>query len=449
MRTPRLMLPLALLLLALPSWASSNAASTQTLLWVMLILLLARFSSLIERIGQPAVLGELLAGVALGNLALAGLPGLDQVHTDPVIRFLAELGVVILLFQIGLESNLQSMKQVGGRAFAVATVGVVVPFALGTLLIGPWLLPQAGLMAHLFLGAALTATSVGITGRVFRDAQALHTQEARIVLGAAVIDDVMGLVILAVVAGLAKPGSVDALEIARVSAVALLFLIAAVVLGRWLTPLISRFMASIHSGPAMQFTLLISFCLGFAWLSAAAGLAPIVGAFAAGLILDASYLSRFEAEMIRHEVHKVVLNHGAALEQEVDHILNQHAEHRPMRLMEPIGYLLTPIFFVVTGMQVKLDVFSQPHTLLLTALILLVAIVGKLCAGLAAGKSDRWLVGWGMVPRGEVGLIFAQMGKSIGALNDELYSVIVLVVVLSTLVTPPLLAWRLKGSATY
>ena len=118
-----------------------------------------------------------------------------------------------------------------------------------------------------------------------------------------------------------------------------------------------------------------------------------------------------------------------------------------MRLMEPIGYLLTPIFFVVTGMQVKLDVFSQPHTLLLTALILLVAIVGKLCAGLAAGKSDGWLVGWGMVPRGEVGLIFAQMGKSIGALNDELYSVIVLVVVLSTLVTPPLLAWRLKGSA--
>ncbi len=432
------------LFVALPAFASAEEGTAQTFLWIMVILLLARLFSLVERIGQPAVLGELLVGVLLGNLALIGYGGVEPLKHDAILGFLAQLGVVILLFQIGLESNLQAMGQVGMRAFWVAVVGVIVPFALGTLLVGPWLMPQAPHIAHLFLGAALTATSVGITGRVFKDANALHLPEARIVLGAAVIDDVLGLIILAVVAGLAKTGSINAWDITRVSLLSLAFLVGAIGIGRVVTPLISRFMASVHPGTAMQFTFLISLCLAFAYLAHLVGLAPIVGAFAGGLILDASYLSRFEADMIKHEVQKLAFNRDAELEQEVNTLLDQHAAHRPMQLMEPIGYLLTPLFFVFTGMQVKLDVFANPHTLLLSTLILVIAIVGKLASGLVAGKVDKWLVGFGMVPRGEVGLIFAQMGKAIGAIDDEIYSVVVMVVVLSTLVTPPILARLLK-----
>ena len=173
-----------------------------TFLWIAVILIIAKTSSFIERIGQPPVLGELIAGVVVGNLALLGINVFEPIKRDPIIAFLAELGVVILLFQIGLESNIQKMRAVGMRAFLVAIVGVIAPFILGTYVAGPLLLPSLNFNAYLFLGATLTATSVGITARVFRDLGKLQTKEAQIVLGAAVIDDVLGLVILGVISAI-------------------------------------------------------------------------------------------------------------------------------------------------------------------------------------------------------------------------------------------------------
>src|SRR3989344_6385511 len=204
-RSLRTALPFILLLIlwSQRAGASEEAGSTivhsyaSTLFWMAILLLFAKLASLVEKIGQPSVLGELVIGVVLGNLALLGFTAFEAAEADPLIRFLSELGVIILLFQIGLESNIQKMAKVGIPAFIVAVIGVVVPFLLGTCIVGPFLMPGLEANAYLFLGAALTATSVGITARVFKDLGKLQTPEAQIVLGAAVIDDVIGLIILA------------------------------------------------------------------------------------------------------------------------------------------------------------------------------------------------------------------------------------------------------------
>ena len=198
--------------------AAGSAAAGQTFLWLAIILFLARLSSLVEKAGIPGVLGELLMGVALGNLSLLGFGFFDKVGEDATLLVFAELGVVILLFQIGLETTVAELAKVGARALAVAVVGVAVPFVLGTFVVGPLLLPGLDFKAYLFVGATLCATSVGITGRVFRDAKRLESPEARIVLGAAVIDDVLGLVILAVVTGFVQSGTVSARDVAIIVA---------------------------------------------------------------------------------------------------------------------------------------------------------------------------------------------------------------------------------------
>jgi len=412
------------------------------------ILIMAKISSLIERLGQPSVLGELVIGVVMGNLALLGIHIFEPIKHDAIISFLSELGVVVLLFQIGLESNIDKMKKVGLRAFLVACVGVVAPFVLGTYIVGPWVLPGLTPTAYLFLGAALTATSVGITARVFQDLKKLQIPEAQIVLGAAVIDDVLGLIILAIVSAIATIGSVSLGVIGWITAKAILFLVGSIVLGQLLAPLLGKFFAKIHTGVGMKFTLAISFGLVFAFLAQKIGLAPIVGAFAAGLILDPVHFSYFKDPHIVKDVRDAVSGFDEDVKHKVLEAVEPHAERHIEDLIQPLGMFLVPIFFVVTGMNVKLEtMFNVP--ILLTALaITAVAFVGKIVSGLAAGKVNKAIVGFGMIPRGEVGLIFAMIGKNLNVISDEIFSVIIIMVILTTLLTPPILTVLLKRIKT-
>lgn len=415
-----------------------------TLLWIAILLLAAKLSGLVERVGQPSVLGELVIGVVLGNLTLIGIGLFEPVTADPILGFLAELGVVILLFQIGLESNLADMGRVGPRALAVAIVGVILPFVLGTWVVGPWLLPGLDFNAYLFLGAALTATSVGITARVFRDLGALQTAEARIVLGAAVIDDVLGLIILAVVSAIVTAGMVTAGAVGIIVAKAIAFLVGAIVLGQALAPRLGRLFSRIHTGMGMKLTLALVFALTFAYVAGLIGLAPIVGAFAAGLVLDAVHFREFEEPEMVSEVRAALGAEDAAGHAAIDPILLRYSHKHVEDLIEPLAHLLVPLFFVLTGMRVNLEaLFDLP--VLLTALgITVVAIIGKIATGLVAGEVDRWVVGWGMVPRGEVGLIFATIGAQLGVLPDREFAVIVIMVILTTLVAPPMLTLMLR-----
>lgn len=427
------------------AWAGTDAAHHATLLlWVGVILIVARIGSLVQRVGQPAVLGELVAGIVLGNLGLLGWSGPAAMAADPIVAFLAELGVVVLLFQIGLESNVQQMLAVGARAMAVAVVGVVVPFLIGTVLVGPWLLPGLGRNAYLFIGAALTATSVGITGRVFRDLGHLQRPEARIVLGAAVIDDVLGLVILAVVSAIVTTGSVDPGTVAVIVVEAVVFLIGAIVIGRAAAPRLSRLFARIHGGAGMKLALALSLCMLFAWIAAQIGLAPIVGAFAAGLVLDDVVFRDYDLAPLEVDVRAAVSAADGGTRAQVETVLDAHRSRHLEDLVAPVGHLLVPFFFVVTGMQVRLDLLADPGTLAVAAVLTVAAVAGKIVAGAVAGPVDRWLVGWGMVPRGEVGLIFAATGMAMGVVSTAVFSIIVIVVLATTLVTPPVLARLLR-----
>ena len=418
-----------LILAAAPSWASGGAERADPVaavaLWLAVILIVAKLGGdLAVRFGQPAVLGELFAGVVLGNLRLVGLGGAVAIENDPSIDMLSRLGVLILLFEVGLESTVAQMLEVGASSFLVATTGVVAPFALGWG-VGAWLLPQHTWYVHAYLGATLCATSVGITARVLQDLGRSKSREARIVLGAAVIDDVLGLVVLAVVTGIItaadQGGSLSYGAVAGILTKAVVFLNGSLVLGAYLSPKLFDLAAKLRARDVLL-AVGLAFCFALSWLAGAIGLAPIVGAFAAGLILEALHYRRF-----------------------VD-----RGEHSLEDLIHPISAFLVPVFFVVMGVRTDLSVFADPGVLALAAVLTAAAVIGKqACAAAVVDRGvDRLSVGIGMVPRGEVGLIFANIGLSLAIRGERIidastYSAVVMMVIVTTLVTPPALKWSL------
>ncbi len=410
---------------------------TPLLLAISVVLLAAKVGGdLMMRIKQPAVLGELLVGVVLGNLVLFGYDGLEFLrpvgdHGHAVVSetrqlvattldMLARIGVILLLFEVGLESNLNDMRRVGTVSLVVAVLGVVTPMLLGWG-VSRWLLPDHSWHVHLFVGATLCATSVGITARVLKDIGKTDTREAKVILGAAVIDDVLGLVVLAVVQAIIVKGTASPLEVALIIGKALAFLVGSFVLGEWLSPRLFGVAAKLRVHGMLVITGLV-FCFLMSWFASFVGLAPIVGAFAAGLILDERHYASLHARDER------------SLED----------------LVLPITTLLVPIFFVMMGFQVDLQSFMDPVVLVLAACITIAAIIGKQACSLGVtGGIDRLTVGFGMIPRGEVGLIFAAIGQGLMSggkpvIDTAVYTAIVVMVMVTTLVTPPLLAWSFR-----
>lgn len=400
------------------------------LLGVAVILLVAKLGGeLFERIKQPAVLGELIAGIILGNLVLFGFTAAEPLKTNEIIAALAEIGVIILLFEVGLESNLGEMLEVGWSSLLVAVAGVIVPFFLGWA-VAAYFLPDESRLVHIFIGATLCATSVGITARVLKDLGRLQTRESRIILGAAVIDDVLGLLILAVVAGaIQSMGTGTALSLMDVGIIAgkaTAFLLGAMAVGHFVMPHIFRG-AGRFGSRGVLLALSLAFCFFLAWVAAKVGLAPIVGAFAAGLVLDEVHFSFFEKK----------------------------GKHDLQELLIPVSTVLVPIFFVLMGLRVDLRAFARVELLGFAAVLTIAAIIGKQICSLAVAERglNRFAIGLGMIPRGEVGLIFAGIGATLmlpnaqgvneRVISADTFGVIVIMVIVTTLVTPPALKWAM------
>jgi Kef-type K+ transport system membrane component KefB len=419
-----------LLVIAMPALVAAAGADAHPrfgpILFSLAVLVVsAKVGGLLaERWHQPAVLGELLAGIALAHL----LPlffepeRLAFIRADPTLRLLAEVGVLILLFDVGLEADLRALARVGPSSALVALIGVMVPIGLGWSA-ALWLLPESPLVVHLFVGAALSATSVGITARVLRDLGALHRPEGQIILGAALLDDILGLIVLAVVTGIATAAAGgEALSGAAIGGIllrALLFLGISVGLGHFLSNPLVRVVAR-TGHPEVMLVLGLALCFTLAFVAERVGLADIIGAFAAGLLLDP-------------------YGRGVRTRQE-DATLAE--------LLHPLSSLFVPLFFVVMGIQVDLGSLANLPALGFGLVLILCAFAGKLaCAlGVLTGGVSRLAVAIGMIPRGEVGLIFAGIGTTVTLagqplLSPSLFSAVVLMVLVTTLVTPVGLGW--------
>ncbi|WP_448533909.1 cation:proton antiporter [Parathermosynechococcus lividus] len=396
------------------------------------------------RINFPPVLGELVGGVAVGISVLHLLVFSEGAVTEPsvlttfiqqtagmdgtvasvvastaseVISVLSEIGVMILLFEIGLESDLQGLLKVGPQAAVVAIVGVVAPFTAGTL--GLVTLFHVDLVPAIFAGAALTATSIGITAKVLAEIQRLTSREGQIIIGAAVLDDILGIIVLAVVASLAKTGTVEVSNVIYLILSSVVFLVGSVVLGRLLSPFFLGMVDRLTTrGSLLIPSLIFAFVLGY--VAVILQLEAILGAFTAGLVLG-------ETEK-RRELEEQIL---------------------------PIADMLVPVFFVCVGARTDISVLNplEPENragLIIASFLVVVAIIGKVVTGATVfGQPgiNRWAIGIGMVPRGEVGLIFAAVGSASGVLSKSLEAGIIVMVILTTFLAPPLLRLVFKPQA--
>jgi Kef-type K+ transport system membrane component KefB len=426
---------------------------------ILFFAVLGRFGA--RKLGQPSVLGELIMGVILGNVAylygvdiilvlregtavfemvqqvLAGrtleAAALATLDGDAAQRLLAifqgphgsqmlavaqtvdifsRYGVIFLLFLVGLETSVQEMRKVGGDSIRVAIVGVALPFVLG-FGAARLLMPELSISVDLFVAATLGATSVGITARVLQDLGRSQSRESHIILGAAVMDDILGLVMLAIVSGIIVSGGVALGNVVSIIALALLFLVSALVLGPYFLDFTINLVRRLDLIEAKMFISFL-FVMVLAWLANLVGLATIVGAFTAGLILHDAYFKHWG----RADEHQFSIKD----------------------LIMPLEVILVPIFFVLMGIQVKLESFFDWHVVTMAGGLLVAAVIGKIASGLVTGRGvNKFAVGIGMMPRGEVGLIFASIGKSLGVISDALFSAVVLMVIVTTLATPPLL----------
>lgn len=419
-----------------------------------------------RRLHQPGVLGELLMGVLLGNIAylcgshlivilregssifdvvktmLAGVPlpqAVSSVITNPyyahqvtdaltspkgteyikiayTVDIFSRFGVIFLLFMVGLESSFQELKRTGLESINVAVIGVLAPMLLG-FGVAYVLMPNNSFQADLFIAATLCATSIGITARVLSEMNKIRTREARTILGAAMLDDILGLIILAVVSSIVIQGVVDLNVVGHIVVSSLVFFGLVIYLGPFVVTWLVHFFRFLQPWESKLFISFL-FIMTLSWLAAYVQLAAIIGAFAAGIVLHDGYFKL-------HEPH--------------------HAqEYRTIQhLMSPLESILAPLFFMVIGIQVKLETFANWHVIGLGLGLVVAAIIGKLISGIgASSKDDRVLIGIGMLPRGEVGLVFASIGRTLGVISDDLFSAVVFMVIVTTFIAPPLLKAR-------
>lgn len=381
------------------------------LLQLVLILFFARvFGDIAVRLQAPAVIGELLAGVVIGPSLL------NLVQPSEPVHLLAQIGIILLLFEVGIETDIGRLVGAGGKAFIVAIVGVTAPFILGFLL--SFYIFDFSFLASLFVASTLTATSIGITLRVLADVKKQSTPEAQVILGAAVIDDIIGIILLSLLYEFTQDGRVEWMDAGKVLIFIVIFFILAPILAKVASYVIKKW-GDRNENPGLIPTLIVSLILLFAWTAHQLGAPELLGGFAAGLALSRQFFLPF----------------GAFLHESKDF------SHRVEKEMKPIVHLFTPIFFVAIGLSLDLKVidWSSSTLWMMTGSLLVVAVIGKLISGFALIKDTRFIkiaVGISMIPRGEVGLIFAEVGQQAKVFDNTVYAVIILVIAITTLVAP-------------
>ncbi|CUT17323.1 MULTISPECIES: cation:proton antiporter [Candidatus Ichthyocystis] len=421
---------------------SKNILSFMTM--ALLLLITQLLASFVGKFRLPSVSAEMFVGICLGNFSLLGINLPDAIQNfgkDPMVLFLSDIGLVMLLFEIGLHFDPKTLKSSGVDSFVVAFLGAMFAVVLSVAFIGPVFLPKEGLESWLFIGAALAATSIAVMSRIFSDFGLVHTIESRIILGAALFDDIFGFALLGALAELVDGGEVSYMGILSSLGSAFAFLGACFLIGRPIVKVIVNLIAKkVDNSHAMALVILISLAFVGSYFASYFGLAPIVGAFAAGLMLGEDNLLVFSDE----KAVQMINDYLKVIKSESDSLSFKYLEDRLvsarkeqfLSLIFPLKKIFLPLFFIVVGTELNVGIFFEKRNVFLVLVILALAIVSKLLSAIFLRCADRWIVGWGMVPRGEVGLIFLAAGRAYGVIVDPYFSILVAVVIVTTIVSP-------------
>lgn len=389
------------------------------LIQIVLILVTARiFGDIAARLQIPSVIGELLAGMLLGPSLL------NYIHPTPPIQLLAQIGIILLLFEVGLETDVGRLVRAGIKSTSVAIVGVVFPLLAGFVL--SYYYFGFSMLASLFVGCTLTATSIGITLRVLSDLKQQQTAEAQVILGAAVLDDIIGIILLSLLFEFSSGGGINLWNVGKVVLFIGIFFLIAPIAAKLISGVIKRW-DSISDVQGLLPTMIVSLILFFAWITNQLGAPELLGGFAAGVALSRQFFLPFAAML--HD--------------------SQEFNHKIHEQMKPIVHLFTPIFFVSIGLSLNLREIDWGSSFIWTLSIglLIVAVITKLAAGFVLFKDSLYskaLIGTAMIPRGEVGLIFGEVGLDTGVFNNEIYAAVIIVIAATTLFPPFVLRWLCK-----
>lgn len=437
------------LVIAIPCYAltvgSTPDLTPAIYLWLALSILMSRSFAIVKKIGLPLVTSEILAGVALGNLHFFGIQTFAGMENNEIIKFLAEIGAMILMFEIGLETQLEDISSKIGSGIKIALFGTLLTF-IGGYYLTDLFYPTAPQGSRMLMGLVAAATATGISGKVFKDLKIINSIEVQTVLTASLIDEVISIMCFAVLSGILITGNFSSNELVVSAAKTTLFFLISISLGRRITPLLTRFSAKIHAGISMKIGILFMLCTFYTWLASMLNLAPVIGAFIAGLIINPDYFRDFsQAKFLRD--FKYIAQHTTDENAKLQIIktVNTYELKSLDELIKPLSNIFVPIFFTYIGLIFRVEDLANPKILCFTLAFVVISILGRIISGFSEqNRLNKWVIGLGMTPVGEAGLIFAITGNQLGLINNEIMSSVILTLVLVTILTPILLKIAIK-----
>lgn len=415
-------------------------------LWLVIFIFLSRSLSFVKKVGLPLAVSEILTGIILGQLHLLGINLFTTAEDNTIIRFLAELGAIILMFEIGIESKFSDLRRNFKRGIKLAIIGSILTFAGGFII--SWLLIQdSNIKVNLLMGLICAATATGISAKTFKEMNIIHTKEVKIVLVSSILDELISIICFGVISVMLVSASFSLSSISLSLIQALIFFIFAAIFGRWIVPLITTRSTKIHAGINMKVGVLLTICFLFSWVAHSLGLAFVVGAFIAGLILDEIYFKTFSRSNFLIQLRDLSMQvSDDKLRRKLTNVIRIQEGQTIKELLKPISHLFVPIFFIYIGMMLNIDDLIHPTTLIITLALLGISFFGRILSGfvIRGEKINHLILGLGMTPIGEAGLIFAVFGKIVGIIDENVLSAIVSTLVIASILTPVLIKFAIR-----
>lgn len=441
-----LLLTIILLCIASITYASNvitaESQNPVVFLWLVVFIFLSRSLSIVKKVGLPIVVGEILSGVILGDLGRFGITTFQSAESNEIIKFLAELGSIILMFEIGLESKISDLRKNFRVGFIVAITGSALTF-IGGFLVSKYLIPNDNILRNLLFGVITAATATGISAKTFKDMKILRSREVKVVLVASIIDELISILSFGIISSMVLTATVNLFHVSVGLLQVIGFFVFATIFGQWITPFITKWSTKIHAGINMKIGVLLIICFLFSWIAYITGIATVLGAFIAGLMLDQIYFKSFAKSSFFVELRGIAQDmENTDVKQNLFNLIQKQESRTLEELIKPLSHLFVPVFFIYIGLMLKVDILFKANTLILTIALLSISFAGRIISGYCTKRNcnfNNLLIGLGMTPIGEAGLIFAVFGKSMGLIDEVSLAAIVATLVISSIITPILI----------